>query len=76
MQRVPKLRSWPIQIKPGIRGWQVGRRVARKDGEELGVVVEVDQLGTIKVKWDRGTSYYRLDRPGNVKPAVTERHAA
>jgi putative SOS response-associated peptidase YedK len=23
-----------------------------------------------------GTSYYRLDRPGNVKPAVTERHAA
>jgi hypothetical protein len=25
-----------MQIKPGIRGWQVGRRVARKDGEELG----------------------------------------
>jgi hypothetical protein len=24
-----------MQIKPGIRGWQVGRRVARKDGEEL-----------------------------------------
>jgi hypothetical protein len=63
-----------MQIKPGIRDWQVGRRVARKDGEELGVVVEVGQLGTIKVKWDRGsTSYYRLDRPGNVKLAVTER---
>jgi hypothetical protein len=45
-----------MQIKPGIRGWQVGRRVARKDGEELGVVVEVGQLGTIKVKWDHGST--------------------
>jgi hypothetical protein len=64
-----------MQIKPGIRSWQIGRRVARKDGEELGAVVEVGQLGTIKVRWDRGsTSYYRLDRPGNVKLAVTESH--
>lgn len=55
---------------PGIRGSQVGRRVARKDGEERGVIVEVDQLGTIKVRWDGGrTSYYRLDRPSNVKLA-------
>jgi hypothetical protein len=64
-----------MQIRPGIGSWQIGRRVARKDGEELGVVVEVDRLGIFKVKWDRGsTSYYRLDRPGNVKLAVSDRH--
>jgi hypothetical protein len=49
--------------------WQVGQRVARKNSNELGVVVEVDR-GVVKVKWDRGaTSYYRLEAPGNVKLA-------
>jgi hypothetical protein len=47
--------------------WKVGQRVARKNSDELGVVVEVAH-GVVKVKWDRGkTSYYRPDEPGNVK---------
>jgi hypothetical protein len=50
-------------------GWQVGQRVARIDGDEMGTVIEVDQ-GVIKVKWDRGrTSYYRPKGPANVKLA-------
>jgi hypothetical protein len=49
--------------------WKVGQRVARKNGNELGVVVDVD-LAVMKVKWDRGkTSYYSPDMPGNVKLA-------
>jgi hypothetical protein len=50
-------------------GWKVGQRVARKDSDELGAVVEADR-GVVKVKWDRGkTSYYRPGEPGNVKRA-------
>lgn len=38
--------------------WQVGQRVCRKSTEELGTVIRVN--GSIKVKWDRGsTSYFR-----------------
>jgi hypothetical protein len=49
--------------------WKVGQRVARKDSDELGTVVEVDR-GVVKVKWDRGkTSYYHPGEPGNVKLA-------
>jgi hypothetical protein len=46
-------------------GWQPGRRVARKDSDEEGTIVEAD--GEIKVKWDHGrTSYYRRGVPANV----------
>jgi hypothetical protein len=46
-----------------------GRRVARINGNELGVVVEMVRR-VVKVKWDRGkTSYYRPDMPANVKLA-------
>jgi hypothetical protein len=49
--------------------WKAGQRVARKDSDELGIIVEVDQ-GVVKVKWDRGkTSYYHPNVPGNVKIA-------
>jgi hypothetical protein len=47
--------------------WKVGQRVARKDSDELGVIVDVDH-GVVKVKWDRGC-YYRPDARGNVKLA-------
>jgi hypothetical protein len=48
--------------------WQLGQRVARKDSDELGVIVEVAR-GVVKV-WDRGrTSYYRPDMPANVRLA-------
>ena len=49
--------------------WRVGQRVSRKDGDELGVVDDVDVDGDVfKVKWDRGrTSYFRPDMPANVK---------
>jgi hypothetical protein len=48
--------------------WRVGQRVARKDNQELGVIVDIDQRGVVKVKWDRGrTSYYRPEAPANVK---------
>jgi hypothetical protein len=59
---------------PGLQraDWQVGQRVARKNRDELGVVVEVDR-GVVKVKWDRGaTSYYRPDALCNVKVAESE----
>jgi hypothetical protein len=50
--------------------WQVGRRVSRKNSDELGTIVEAN--GNIKVKWDGGkTSYYRRGLPGNVKLADT-----
>jgi hypothetical protein len=50
--------------------WKIGQRVARKDGVELGVVVNVDRRRVVKVKWERGrTSYYRPDVPANVKLA-------
>jgi hypothetical protein len=46
--------------------WRAGQRVVRKDTEELGTVVETD--GTIKVKWDGGsTSYFRHGIPGNIQ---------
>jgi hypothetical protein len=49
--------------------WCVGQRVARKNSNELGTIVEADAQ-KVKVKWDRGeTSYFRLDKPGNVKLA-------
>jgi hypothetical protein len=52
-------------------GWHAGQHVSRRDSDELGAVVEVDKLGTIKVKWEDGkTSYYHLDRPGNVRPLL------
>jgi len=59
-----------MRAKAGIDpDWRVGQRVARKDSDELGTVVEVDS-GLVKVKWDRGrTSYYRPRKPGNVKIA-------
>jgi hypothetical protein len=48
--------------------WQVGQRVARTTGDELGVVVEINGSCTTKVKWDGGaTSYYHSTQPpGNV----------
>ena len=52
--------------------WRVGQRVARKDSNELGTNVEADAQ-KVKVKWDRGkTSYFRLDKPGNVKLTKSE----
>ena len=48
--------------------WKVGQRVARANGDELGLVVDVS--ATVKVKWDGGgTSYYHPEHPGNVKPS-------
>jgi hypothetical protein len=50
-------------------GWKIGQRVARKDSDLLGTIVEVDR-GVVKVKWDGGkTSYYLPSEPGNVKLA-------
>jgi hypothetical protein len=49
--------------------WKPGQRVSRRDGAELGVVVNVDRR-VVKVKWERGrTSYYRPDVRANVKLA-------
>ena len=46
--------------------WHVGQRVSRKNTEELGTVVKVN--GSIKVKWDGGsTSYFRHGNPGNIQ---------
>jgi len=54
------------QYKPESAGWRAGRRVSRKDSAERGTVVEVNP--EIKVKWDGGrTSYFRRDKPANVK---------
>jgi hypothetical protein len=44
----------------------VGQRVARKEGE-LGTVVEIDQGGVVKVKWDRGRTSYYHGVPANVR---------
>jgi hypothetical protein len=49
--------------------WRVGQRVARKNSDELGTIVEADAQ-KVKVKWDGGkTSYFRIDKLGNVKLA-------
>ena len=49
--------------------WRVGQRVARKDTQELGTVIEND--GSIKVKWDAGrTSYFRHGESANIKLKV------
>jgi hypothetical protein len=46
--------------------WSVGQRVARKDSNELGTVVQTD--GKIKVKWDDGrTSYFIHGKRANVR---------
>ena len=46
--------------------WRVGRRVTRKNSDELGTIVEAN--GDVKVKWDDGkTSYYRRGVPANVQ---------
>jgi len=46
--------------------WHVGQRVARKNTQELGTVVEHN--GSIKVRWDGGrTSYFRHSETANVK---------
>jgi hypothetical protein len=47
--------------------WHVGQRVARKNSDELGYVVDVGR-DTIKVNWDRGsTSYYRPEAHAKIK---------
>jgi hypothetical protein len=59
-------------MKPAVdrTHWKVGQHVARKTGNDLGVVVDVDSAGTVKVKWDSGkTSYYHPRVPGNVRLA-------
>jgi hypothetical protein len=56
-------------MEPDRNDWKVGQRVARRDSDELGTIVEMDR-GVVKVKWDRGqTSYYQPGEPGNVKLA-------
>ena len=46
--------------------WEVGQRVARRNGGELGTVTEHD--GQIKVIWDGGrTSYFRHGQAANVQ---------
>ena len=46
--------------------WRIGRRVCRKDSDELGTIVASN--GNIKVKWDDGaTSYFKRGKPGNVQ---------
>jgi hypothetical protein len=46
--------------------WQTGQRVARKNSDTQGTIVEAD--GEVKVKWDDGkTSYYRRGVPANVQ---------
>jgi hypothetical protein len=46
--------------------WLIGQRVSRKDGGELGTVIET--LPRLKVKWDRGrTSYFPRHHSANVK---------
>jgi hypothetical protein len=61
-----------IRYHPRVQRALVGQRVARKNSDELGTVVEVDG-GTVKVKWDRGrTSYYRPAEPANVKLAESQ----
>lgn len=66
MERSEQAMSFKTGSDPG---WRLGQRVARKNSDELGTVVEVDR-DLVKVKWDRGrTSYYRPYRPGNVKIA-------
>jgi hypothetical protein len=46
--------------------WLIGERVSRKDTDEQGGVLET--MPRLKVKWDDGaTSYFRRDRPGNVR---------
>jgi len=63
IRRAEERANNPRSSRPG---WEVGRRVARKDSAEKGFVVAVDDA-VVKVKWDRGrTSYYRPDMPANV----------
>lgn len=51
--------------------WPVGQRLARKDTEELGTVVEANRQ--IKVTWDRGrTSYFRHGQQANVQLSVAD----
>lgn len=48
--------------------WRTGARVSRKDSPDLGTIV--DDGEKIHVQWDGGrTSYFRRDKPGNVKLA-------
>ena len=60
-QRVPG-----VAVTSNRTSWPVGLRVARKDTQELGTVVEHNN--EIKVKWDDGkTSYYRHGQEANVE---------
>jgi hypothetical protein len=53
-----------------VKHLKVGQIVSRKNSDELGLVVDVDNPGMVKVKWDRGrTSYFRPGLPANVKLA-------
>jgi hypothetical protein len=53
-----------------VKHLEVGQLVSRKNSDELGLVVDVDNHGVVKVKWDRGrTSYFRPGLPANVKLA-------
>jgi hypothetical protein len=54
---------------------RVGQRVACKSGDELGIVVDVNNHGVVKVKWDRGrTSYYHPKMPANLKLAGADQN--
>jgi len=65
-QRVPG-----VAVTSNRTSWPVGLRVARKDTQELGTVVEHNN--EIKVKWDDGkTSYYRHGQEANVELRAAE----
>jgi hypothetical protein len=58
-------------VEPAVdrSSWKVDQRVARRDSDELGVVVDVDR-SVVKVKWNCGrTSYFRPEMPANVRLA-------
>jgi hypothetical protein len=53
-----------------VKHLKIGQLVSRRNSDEVGLVVDVDNHGVVKVKWDRGrTSYYRPGLPANVQPA-------
>jgi hypothetical protein len=56
----------PIPATENRVTWFVGQRVSRTDTDELGTVIKIN--GSIKVKWDRGsTSYFRHGVQGNIQ---------
>jgi hypothetical protein len=53
-----------------VKHLKIGQLVSRRNSDELGLVVDVDNHGVVKVTWDRGrTSYFRPGLPANVKLA-------